>query len=548
MSSTNRPVSEYEPVTPSPRAARRPESDGVGDDDAGGMWSQTLAGAEGAPGGGDESSADEKGAEGRSFESPAQARPSHPSSTRGAARRVKAARENLDGGTWLRRRGHALSYAGLFVFTCFVFFRPYELSASLSFLSTTAFYIAILTLVVYVPSQLAVEGGLTVRPREVNLVLLLVLAALLSMPLALNRGEAWDEFTKYIKVVVMFVVLVNVVRTERRLRWLILLVLAASCVMSVGALGDYRAGRLAVQGIRIAGIVGGMFGNPNDLALHLATMVPLALALGLSTRGVLKKLVYGACALLMAAAIVVTFSRGGFLGLACGAFVLAWKFGRRSRGAVVLVAVAAVGLFLALAPGEYAGRLASIVDNARDAVGSASARQEILIRSIIIAIKNPVFGVGMGNFHIVSIHEQVTHNAYTEVASELGLAAAVCYVLFLLTPLKRLRRIERETLEASRGRTRFYALAVGLQASIAAYMVSSFFASVAYLWYIYYLVGYAFCLHCLYEAGRAEAAEKAARRDATHAAPDDEGLPPRVHSEAGGEAARGDWGAELPRV
>jgi hypothetical protein len=29
------------------------------------------------------------------------------------------------------------------------------------------------------------------------------------------------------------------------------------------------------------------------------------------------------------------------------------------------------------------------------------------------------------------------------------------------------------------------------------YMVVSFFASVAYQWYVYYLVAYAFCLHRL---------------------------------------------------
>jgi hypothetical protein len=31
-------------------------------------------------------------------------------------------------------------------------------------------------------------------------------------------------------------------------------------------------------------------------------------------------------------------------------------------------------------------------------------------------------------------------------------------------------------------------------------MVCSFFASVAYLWYVYYLVGYAVCLRRLYES------------------------------------------------
>jgi hypothetical protein len=79
----------------------------------------------------------------------------------------------------------------------------------------------------------------------------------------------------------------------------------------------------------------------------------------------------------------------------------------------------------------------------------------------------------------------------------MGMAALVFYVLFMLTPLKNLRRIENET-RGHKEQATFYYLAVGLQASIIGYMVSSFFASVAFLWYLYYLIGYAVCLGRLY--------------------------------------------------
>ncbi|HEV2905296.1 MAG TPA: hypothetical protein VGW32_09620, partial [Pyrinomonadaceae bacterium] len=60
----------------------------------------------------------------------------------------------------------------------------------------------------------------------------------------------------------------------------------------------------------------------------------------------------------------------------------------------------------------------------------------------------------------------------------------------------------------------FYYLALGLQASLIAYAVSSFFLSVAYRWYIYYLVGYAVCFRRIYEAetGKLVVAEKGERR------------------------------------
>ncbi len=409
---------------------------------------------------------------------------------------------------WVLKRGHTLSYVGLFLFTVTLYFRPYELFSALSSLTSLAYWLAVSTLVIFLPTQFALESNLTTRPREVNLALLLCLAGLLSMPFAINPGEAWDTFSEdFIKAALMFVVTVNVVRTERRLKGLLLIALAVSCMLSVSALSDYRQGHFTVEEYRISGAIGGMFGNPNDLALHLVTMFPIAVALFLTTRNYFLKALYLGCAVLVVIANVITFSRGGFLGLMSVGLVLAWKFGRRNRFSVMALSLTVIVLFVGLAPGNYAARLASIFNSSLDPVGSGSMRGELLKMSTVVALKNPLFGIGMGNFHIVSIREQVSHNAYTQVAAEMGLAAAIVYTMFIIAPLRRLREIERETFTAHDG-SYFYFLAVGLQASLIGYMVGSFFASVAYQWYVYYIVGYAVCLRRMYKA-KQEAAEAA---------------------------------------
>jgi O-antigen ligase len=152
-------------------------------------------------------------------------------------------------------------------------------------------------------------------------------------------------------------------------------------------------------------------------------------------------------------------------------------------------------------PGGYAERLVSIVDHSRDSMGSAPQRQNLLLLSIKVALLNPLFGVGMGNFVIVSIRGLVTHNAYTQVAAEMGLPALVVFWLFLYSPYKRLRQIERETFDV-RAQSRFYYLAVGIQASLAGFMVNLFFISSAYQWYTFYLVGYAICLRRVYQISK----------------------------------------------
>jgi putative inorganic carbon (hco3(-)) transporter len=402
------------------------------------------------------------------------------------------------------RPGHAFTFAGLLLFTFYLFYRPYEF---LPLPANLAFWFALLTLLVYIPSQLSVEGTLTARPREVNLVLLLCLTGLLSIPLAKgSAGEAWGTFSDiFIRAILVFVIIVNAVRTEGRLRWMLRLSVGSAVVLAVWAFNDFRAGRLTVEGYRVAGRVGGIFENPNDMALHLVTMLPIAIALAFGSRGLLKRLVYGAAAAAMVAGTVVTYSRGGFLAMSAAMFVLAWTLGRKQRFAVVVVVcVFATGL-LVLAPGGYGARIFSIYNHKLDALGSADARQALLLRSILVALRNPLFGVGMGNFSYVSFNNAQSHNAYTQVAAEMGAAAFACYVLFILSPLRRLFAVARETFDERRT-SRFYYLAVGLAASLVGYMVSSFFASVAYYWNVYYLVGYAVCLRRLYEAERAKAA------------------------------------------
>lgn len=398
--------------------------------------------------------------------------------------------------TWLAKRGHTLSYTGLFLFSVIVYFRPYELHPSLEIFSSLAFWLAILTLAVFLPTQLSLEGNLTARPREVNCVLVLTVCVLLSIPVAIEPSLAIETFAdSFSKVVMMFIVMVNVLRTERRLKGMVYLAFAVSFVLALAALRDNLTGRAVVEGYRVAGSIGGMFGNPNDMALHLVTMIPLVTAFFVGTRNVFKKLLYFAFGVLLIGGTVVTYSRSGFIGMTATMLFLAWKYSGRLRFLIVPVMAVAM-LASVFLMGSYANRLSTILTPGSE--NSASSRRALLFKSIEVAVYNPLFGVGIGNFYHVSIHEQVSHNAYTQVAAEVGLPAFFCYVILIVTAFKGLRRVEREMLE--RNDKRLYYWVTGMQASLLGYAVSSFFASVAYQWYIYYLVSYAICLRRLHNA------------------------------------------------
>lgn len=407
-------------------------------------------------------------------------------------------RELLSRDNWLARNGHVLTFVGLYLFSILVLFRPYELVPGLGFLSATAFYFAAATLLIYLPTQLLTEGNLTILSTEVKAVIALALIAALTMPIAKSPAMAWEHFNDtFIKAVLVFVVMVNVIRTRQRLMAMMWLSISIGVVLSYIALGMYMRGEMNVEGYRVGGGIGGMFENPNEMSVHLIMMFPLAVTLALASKSAAGKIVYLTTAVIMLSANLITFSRGGFLGLLAASAVMAWKLGRKNRVGTMLVSSVAAGLLMLFAPGGFGLRVLSIFIPGLDPVGSSDQRRELLERSIIVSLRNP-WGIGIGNFPIVGIRNLGSHNAYTQVSAELGVLGLIAYLIFIFSPFRKLGAIER-TLFARSEFDWFYYLSVGLQASIVAYLVSSFFASIAYNWFIYYLIAYAVAFRRVYQ-------------------------------------------------
>jgi O-antigen ligase len=383
------------------------------------------------------------------------------------------------------------------MFSVMVLFRPYELVPGLSFLSATAFYFALATLLIYLPAQLVAEGNLTMLSTEVKAILAMTLISLVTMPIAKDPGTAWEVFNdSFSKSVVIFIVLVNVVRTRKRLMGLMWLSFGIAVYLSFTALDMYFQGNATVEGYRVAVDVGGMFGNPNEMALHFVMMTPLVITLGIASKSSLARYAYFAMAVLFIGANMVTFSRGGFLGLLAVGGVLAWKLGRKQRLNVTIASIVIGGVIMLVAPGGFGIRMLSIFIPGLDAVGSSDQRKELLERSIIVTLRNP-WGIGIGNFPIVGIRNLQSHNGFTQVSAELGLLGLAAYLIFIISPFRKLGAIERTLFD--KGNTGwFYYLAIGFQASIVGYLVSSFFASVAYNWFIYYLIAYAVAFRRIY--------------------------------------------------
>jgi putative inorganic carbon (hco3(-)) transporter len=393
----------------------------------------------------------------------------------------------------------SLTYAGLLAFTLMLYLRPYELLPIGTFPIVRV--VGVLTLLAFVFEQ-TWRGPISVMPIEFKHLLRLAACMALSIPLALDPGVALDAFVDaFLKAALMFMVIINAVNSLERLRRLLVLTSVCSAIIALGTVLAFAAGERLVQG-RAQGWVGGMFGNPNDLALALNMMIPIAISLGMVSRKSLAKLFHFGCAGMMAVAVLVTYSRAGFLtALVLGGFFML-RLGRTSANTAVVMVLGAVVL-LVLAPGGYWTRVLTLFESGgggdTSAAESAATRWELIIHSLSFTFSNPkvlLLGLGMDNYLLVAPHSNANHNSYLQVLTEVGVPALVFYLMFLSAVLTGSGRIAR-SYEGRRDGRPVWALASGIQGSLLVYAVGTLFASVAYLFYLYYAAGFAVCLRQL---------------------------------------------------
>jgi hypothetical protein len=254
-------------------------------------------------------------------------------------------------------------------------------------------------------------------------------------------------------------------------------------------------------------VLNGNYANPNDLAFAIVLSLPLCLVLAFVARNKFSKAVWAAAMAVMAYAVFLTASRGGFVCFIVATAICLWEFSIQGRRRYLIPVVALAGIaFWAYAGGGVSGRFNSTLrSNSNEvedsAYGSAQARWGLFTQSLKLTARYPLFGVGTGNFVIVSGSWHATHNAFTQMSSEGGVPAFLLFVLILWCGFRNINA----TKGMARGREPDL-WASGLRASLGAFIVGSFFASEAYQFFTYFLVGYTTVL------GRIAASERVARK------------------------------------
>ncbi len=398
-------------------------------------------------------------------------------------------------------------YLGLLAFTTVLLLRPQD-----RFPSLTSLHIAEICAFIGIGPMLLHRFArrlpvFRVTPETMGLVAFgIVIIA--TAPFSIWPGGALQVFTDlYLKIMIVFVLMMNTLTTTERLErlmWLILLCIGTIAALSVS---NYAAGKNLVEGGRLAGPIGGIFGNPNDLAMNMVTFLPAAIVVAMSRRNsAMKRATAATIAMLMLATIVFTKSRGGLLGAVAAVLFLA-MLGRSLRRGFGTVLIIGCALAVPFFPASFWDRMTTIVDADQDKLqytGSREARQLVMGDGVDAFLEYPVTGVGAGQFKNYNPPERKarfleTHNVLLQVAAETGFLGLLAFMFLIARAamaawttqrtvrskswLSFMRKAQKEQMAQALSEH-----TLGLVAGLAGWFVCAMFASVAYNWTFYYVL------------------------------------------------------------
>jgi len=304
------------------------------------------------------------------------------------------------------------------------------------------------------------------RPPLTRSLLLFVWCAALSLTQAASWREGLPEWFKWAEFAALYLVATQVL-DRRSATWTLAALFAAGALQA--ALGAYQfvyqAGPEAfiVQGRFLRAY--GAFGQPNPYAGYLGYLFPVAASLALNALGRWRRgrepihlALAAACGALAGAlllGIIMSWSRGAWLGVAAGSFVVIALRGRRSAtlatGALIVLTLLIVAFGTGWMPGIIAGRVS---DLGAYFAGPDPARTEITDANFAVLERlahwqagqqmfadHPWLGVGVGNYAVNYVKYALphwylplghAHNVYINFLAEVGVIGFAAFMFFWL--------------------------------------------------------------------------------------------------------------------
>jgi O-antigen ligase len=272
-----------------------------------------------------------------------------------------------------------------------------------------------------------------------------------SLSVARDLRVATRDLSAFFKVLVAVAIVVQFTGSRRELRRF-LLVLAGGMLLAdflpfVVRAPEHYGSLSVLWGQGIVRYEGFVF-EPNAFALFQLFLIPVLVFFAAAYRRPrFIRPFFALAALGSVAVLVLSFSRGGFVGLAV--LLVTLIIVERRNKPLFLLGVSTVAAGVLLVPGVYWQRIGSVFDFATRRAGDFAiyTRIETMKVALRLGLAHPFLGVGIGNFIPSSAyfipHGLTVHNSPLQVVSELGLAAFALFVAIVVYNFGIIRRMMR---------------------------------------------------------------------------------------------------------
>ena len=299
------------------------------------------------------------------------------------------------------------------------------------------------------------------------------------------RYAVFEELLRFVSFFLLYVLIIQEVRGERRMRLMIDSVLFVTILTSLYGvlqrLGYPLFDWIPEHYTRIMS----SYGNPNFFGTHLVGAIPLLLALSMGSRGWRRSL--SALGLILAlACLLFSETRGAWIGFAFSLVFLAFMLLRTRiirfdcKTLLPFLGVFLVLVLLLLLSQDMIARRISGLQHPHGSVLQRLHTWEVTLSMIKAA---PILGTGLGTFQIffpkfkyfgfesdVHIGNVLhAHNEYLEITAEMGLVGLVVFLWLMVSFFRYTLRNRREGQDGL--------IALGLISGVAGVLVDSLFSS-----------------------------------------------------------------------
>ena len=343
-------------------------------------------------------------------------------------------------------------------------------------------------------------------PADASLLLFTAILTLSSV-LAFRPEVSYATIVEYFTWVLVYLLIANIVVTERRFLVFLLAFLVYSFKMAQHATRDWASSGFV---FRDWGVTGGpgWFQNSGEYGVQMTMYIPIVCYFIFALKrhwGLLTTLFFVSMPVCAVIGTIGSSSRGAMLGVAMAALFMLLQTRHKVKGVVLLSLLALVTRFLL--PAESLARFESIGED-----DTSVSRKLYWALGLKIMSSFPILGIGYSNWKVytrsLGMHVSLPHNIFIQAGAELGytgLLALLCMIAASFVVNRRTRALMAPLGE--RGRF-ISASAQGLDAALIGYLVSGFFVTVLY--YPFFWVNLAMTVALHRAAGRLRAEHGAA--------------------------------------